>query len=741
MVGTFLASTPLLKEAWRLCSITNAMGHGAFVVEQVGGVGYVAFSGTQEIPVLGLDPDHSMLAPLDAADNGLFALLKRSYDGEKPVVVHSGVLHLFHSFHSRPDFQSQIDSLLHKTKSIVITGHSVGGSIASLTALWLLSYLKSIFSPLSVLCIGFGSLFLDNESLSQVILRERWGGSFCNVMSMHDVMPRLSLDQSLVQTSQWKALMRFWYTSMMSPNSMNFANLQLTEEDKARFFSFVATSIEHLAQVGEGSRGRSFWPFGNYLFCSDEGAICLDKAISVNEMMHVMLRLGSPNCIIEEHLKYGQYVERLTYHSLKRSFMEGDLSESSYEASLSMALNSSRTSPQIGTWCNSSEFRSPLILYFAAIRLSKITPYRVEIEWYKACCDKSNEQSGYYDSFKQRGASKRESKINMNRFKLATFWDDVILMLDRKELPHDLHKRSKWVEASRFYMLLVEPLDIAEYYRSGMHLKKGHYISKGRARRYKIFYQWWTERVVTEKLGNRRTRHASLTQDTCFWARVEEAKEWLDKIRRESDPANLASLWDRLNEFKTYAMKKVEGLEVSADVVAKNSSFSLWLEEWRAYLWARGKQLTIAKHWIQSIESYLSVLCIDVPSRSLKTISRHQTPTKALSYLNNLLKHYQTGRSTCLAQVKRPRLEILLFHDHPRKYRNCISSDPSYRAYGSYEVKISFTFNIGIPSRMLMAAQSHTALDGTLCFGCTFRHTDEMGCPCLFENAFTWREP
>ncbi|KAF8018682.1 hypothetical protein BT93_H3548 [Corymbia citriodora subsp. variegata] len=621
MVGTFLASTPLLKEAWRLRSITNAMGHGAFVVEQVGGVGYVALSGTQEMPVLGLDPDHSMLASLDAADNGLFALLKRSYDGEKPVVVHSGVLHLFHSFHSRPDFQSQragprsrkevlaqppilsfgpirVDQAwsIITSVQIVITGHSVGGSIASLTALWLLSYLKSIFSPLSVLSIGFGSLFLGNESLSQVILRERWGSSFCNVIAMHDVMPRLSLDQSLVQTSQWKALMRFWYTSMMSPNSMNFANLQLIEEDKARLFSFVATSIEHLAQVGEGSRGRSFWPFGNYLFCSDEGAICLDKAVSVNEMMRVMLRSSSPNCIIEEHHKYGQYVERLTHHSLKRSFMEGDLSESSYEASLSMALNSLGTSRQVLIAPMARDClkmarhvgRHPnLNAANLAIRLSKITPYRVEIEWYKACCDKSIEQSGYYDSFKHRGASKRESKVNMNLFKLATFWDDVILMLDRKELPHDFHIRSKWVDASRFYMLLVEPLDIAEYYRSGMHFKKGHYISKGRVRRYKIFDQWWTERVVTKKLGNRRTRHASLTQDTCFWARVEEAKEWLDKIRRESDPANLASLWDRLNEFETYAMKKVEGLEVSADVVAKNSSFSLWLEEWRAYLWAR----------------------------------------------------------------------------------------------------------------------------------------------------------
>ncbi|KAI3408003.1 uncharacterized protein J3R85_020543, partial [Psidium guajava] len=281
----------------------------------------------------------------------------------------------------------------------------------------------------------------------------------------------------------------------------------------------------------------------------------------------------------------------LAHQSLKRSFTEGDLSESSYEASVSMALNSSGTYRQVLIAPLAKDClkmarqmgRKPnLNAANLAIRLSKIYPYRAEIEWYKACCEKSDEQRGYYDSFKQRGASKRESKINMNRYKLAAFWDDVVHMMDRKELPHDLHRRTKWVNTAYSYMLLVEPLDIAEYYRSGMHLKKGHYISNGRERRYEIFDQWWAERVNSENLESRRTRYASLTQDSRFWARVEEAKEWLDNIRSESDPRNSASLWDRLNGFETYVMKLVEEKEVSADVVAQNSSFSLWLEQWRA---------------------------------------------------------------------------------------------------------------------------------------------------------------
>lgn len=215
-----------------------------------------------------------------------------------------------------------------------------------------------------------------------------------------------------------------------------------------------------------------------------------------------------------------------------------------------------------------------------AIRLSKITPYRSEIEWYKACCDEADHQMGYYDSFKMRGASKRDSRINMNRHKLAGFWNNVIHMLENNLLPHDLPRRGKWVNASHFYKLLVEPLDIAEYYRTGMHRIKGHYRKQGRERRYEIFDKWWRDRRVGEE-GSKRSKFASLTQDSCFWAKVEEARELIDNIRCESDVMTRAMIWGKINEFERYARKLIESKEVSKDVLKKNSSYSLWVEEWR----------------------------------------------------------------------------------------------------------------------------------------------------------------
>lgn len=217
-----------------------------------------------------------------------------------------------------------------------------------------------------------------------------------------------------------------------------------------------------------------------------------------------------------------------------------------------------------------------------AVTLSKVVPYRAQIEWYKAQCDEADDQMGYYDSFKRRGSSRPGMRVNLNRLKLARFWNNVIDMLESNQLPHDFERREKWVNASQFYKLLVEPLDIAEYYRKGVHRTKGHYIVHGRERRYEIFDRWWKDgKANNAKENHERSQFASLTQDSCFWARVEEARDWLDSVRSESDMSKLAYLWDNIDKFEKYAVELIENREVSKDVLAKNSSYSVCVEELR----------------------------------------------------------------------------------------------------------------------------------------------------------------
>ncbi|KAL6223228.1 hypothetical protein ACLB2K_006616 [Fragaria x ananassa] len=617
LVASLLASTPLLSDSWRLCSLANAAAPSGFVSERIGDVGYFAFSACS-IQTITNDSEYYStcrnLVPLDSAGPGdgdrPFAVLTKSgnsgmngKEDEGAVMVHAGLLRLFLSLRSSQAFQDQMLALINGSKSIVITGHSIGGTTASLCALWLLCYLQSISSTLPVLCITIGSPLLGNESLSRAILRERWGGNFCHVVSKYDIMPRLLFAPLESCTRQLHFLLQYWQMSMLASSPRNFGQLpvlQLGEEERVQLFSFVShynllVSSVAQAEAREEKANSLYWPFGNYLFCSQEGAICVENAASVIKMMHLMFATADPSYCIDDHLNYGQYVGMISSQFLKKkSLFQGEvIPESSYEAGVALALQSSGISQQepaagpavdcLNMARGMRHLRTPsLNCANLAIRLSKVTPYRAQIEWYMVSCDKSDEQLGYYDSFKRRGSSKKDHKINMNRLLLSGFWNDVLRMLENNELPHDFNKRGKWVNGSQFYKLLVEPLDIAEYYRSGMHRIKGHYLKHGRERRFEIFDRWWREREVgPEENTSVRSKFAGLTQDSCFWARVEEARECLANVRSETDVRKLPLLWESLNSFEMYATRLVDRKEVSKDVLAKNSSYSLWVEELR----------------------------------------------------------------------------------------------------------------------------------------------------------------
>lgn len=98
MLARFLISTPLLPESWRLCSKVNAsaVNFRSFVVERVGNVVYVAFSGFQ-MAGGGSDPSWRTLEPLESIGGVPLFSTRRNKEEEEPVKVHSGMLNLFSS--------------------------------------------------------------------------------------------------------------------------------------------------------------------------------------------------------------------------------------------------------------------------------------------------------------------------------------------------------------------------------------------------------------------------------------------------------------------------------------------------------------------------------------------------------------------------------------------------------------------------------------------------------------------
>ncbi|KAK4780303.1 hypothetical protein SAY87_016409 [Trapa incisa] len=598
MLASFLASTPILSDAWRLCSHANAAAPGGFVTEVAGGVGYLAFSAVQEAGSAYGTTKGSMVR-LDAVGNGLFSALNiQGKDDEAteemPAMVHAGFLQLFMGFRENANFQNQMSILLESgsnCRSIVITGHSIGAALAALTSLWLLCHFPSIQVP--VLCITFGSPLIGNAPLSRAILRQRWGGSFCHVVSKYDILPRLLF---ATPSAGLPFLLHVCHSGSIPDQGL--FSLVLSSTEKA---------AEAIDQQLEGD-GSCFTPFGTYLFCCEEGGICLDNGASVVKMMHLLFSRSSPRQTAEDHFRYGEYIRRLCFQFLKRGLQgrqeDAMLNESSsYNVGVSLALQSSGidademvSGPVIDCLAaaRQSGCTRNLNVTQLAIRLSKISPNKAQIEWYKSTCEASPERLGYYDTFKQMRTTKREHAVNMSRVSLAAFWNGVIAMWERNELPHDFDRMAKWIYAANSYRLLVEPLDIADYYRTEQHLERGHYMEGGRERRYRIFEQWLKEKEARKRRSRRRSGFAALTQDSCFWARVEEAKQWSEAARSgQGDPAKLRPVLERIYEFERHATGLIDNREVSVDVLAENSSYSKWLQEW-----------TALKPWFQKLNGY-----------------------------------------------------------------------------------------------------------------------------------------
>ena len=199
----------------------------------------------------------------------------------------------------------------------------------------------------------------------------------------------------------------------------------------------------------------------------------------------------------------------------------------------------------------------------------------VDLAYSCDCCEKENGVT-YYDSFKKQ--DKKDIDANFHRAKLAEFWDELISMWKRNELPSDFQTQNKWINAGTAYRRLVEPLDIAYYYR--MSKGKGNYLSNGRATRHKVLQTWMEEKEKTRSSRGHqaRTKLASLTQDSCFWAHLEEVMKDLENLKQAQHPKP-----ESLEMFEDYVTKMINDGNISADVFLEGSSFRDWWKEWKEY--------------------------------------------------------------------------------------------------------------------------------------------------------------
>lgn len=238
----------------------------------------------------------------------------------------------------------QMHEIMNECKSIVITGHSLGGAIASLSALWLLSTIKATSASLQVLCITYGSTMLGNQAFSQAIQQERWAGNFCHVIGQYDIVPRMLFAPATPIMHELSILFTFWQSCISSScpvSPLSYATISAV-------FDAVLPCAERRSRELDHEDATLFWPFGSYMFCTDEGAICMENRVAIVRLLYLMLVKGSVDSYVADHLRYDYYVSRVCWQYLRRrSLTDVSFSESSNEAGITLALRSSGIGLQV----------------------------------------------------------------------------------------------------------------------------------------------------------------------------------------------------------------------------------------------------------------------------------------------------------------------------------------------------------------------------------------------------------
>jgi hypothetical protein len=209
----------------------------------------------------------------------------------------------------------------------------------------------------------------------------------------------------------------------------------------------------------------------------------------------------------------------------------------------------------------------------------------IHLEWYKKVSKKQN--IGYYDSYKN-ASHKSDQDVTRHKRALTNYWVDIVDEAQKKPQKEGASFRTRWLFAGTNYRRMIEPLEIVEYYKEGC---QRDYINLGRSKHFKILEQWLneTETEIPASGPNylkKQNVESNLTEDSCFWAHVEEALiscKLLSSSELSIDHRDKES--SKLIDFENYVYSLMKNYAVSPEIFLQQSSFMKW---WKEYKKIRG---------------------------------------------------------------------------------------------------------------------------------------------------------
>eukprot|EP01018_Ginkgo_biloba_P033519 Gb_34241 [translate_table: standard] len=643
-MGTILIRSGLVDTAWTASCDAYKEREKPFVVkpsENPDNFVMIAFPGTTTINEIITDSKFG-LCEITAACNELFSSLKNARTDE-PGLVHKGFLDRFLSIQRTSQLENEILGEANQDKTIVLTGHSVGGAVATLATLWILEKgLRPHSPPMS---ITFGSPLVGDGNLAQAIRSKKWAAKFLHVVSMHDIVPRIFLAPLASISKPLAELLQFWLLSMAErsafmtsttndwiesvsdhrgvrlktlwpssywpkSNTENEGTLVLRQHCR----ELIATVLKNASLVASyatvtclayatkmGSMGINstvvkqispYRPFGCYVFCSRNGAACIENHEAVLQMLYYTLRStnSSPDlreiACMSEHTRYDMLIQKINRDILSvegvAKLVMGEYARTPYEVGPVLQLETLCLGMQdvqarfALRAAGEAESRRIVNCAKKSAELSNVQAATAQIEWCKKSYEDSKTRCCYYDYFKLlQSNDKLVLNANAVRIKIAGFWDQITELWEKYELPDGFESESKWIKSGTAYRRLVEPLDIADYYRLGMNAYSGHYLN-ARPRRHTILEKWQLqqEEIKPNVINIRRSDEpAHITTDSCFWAYFEEVKDLLQKAPTPAETqSKLESFYKRVKEL-------IDNKDLSRDILREDSSFFNW---WKA---------------------------------------------------------------------------------------------------------------------------------------------------------------
>ncbi|KAF3796542.1 hypothetical protein EJ110_NYTH01619 [Nymphaea thermarum] len=435
------------------------------------------------------------------------------------------------------DSQSRLPNEADRTrkKKIVFTGLSNGGAAAILATIWLLETHRRDPKP-DVLCITFGAPLVGDKIVGHAIRREGWSSCFRNFVFPRDPIPRIHFcPRDEIAGDLPSVLLSRVAVNPGGSTPRTLSSASETNQFSEKLFDVVFSSAFSIASydscVLRSSAGGGcllaavnglvklspYRPFGIFYFCCSEGEVVK----------------------VENH----EAVTQILFHSL---LLEGSSSGSNgyqtYDIKKIVPLDNLQTIPLSANDKDDDVNSGPNILDLDMdARLNLIAAGDMEqarkknlatVNGYKhdinAClsklqtyCTNCDDGIGYYDAFKLQ-QHKADFEANVTRLELVGHWEEVRELVKGFELPDSFETNREWVDLGTRIRVLVEPIDIANFYRHDKNEETNLYKADSRARpNYYRYPENWLRhmRGLVPEADPLWGKEWNL--DSCFWARVE----------------------------------------------------------------------------------------------------------------------------------------------------------------------------------------------------------------------------